>query len=231
MKYFYFLVIFISITSFAQERNEHTMRLMITDVGIFPLKVINVATNEVVSTDAGGYFTIKVQAADELALIENEFYQLKYFVKKEDLQNNLIRIYPEPLTEVLREVNVQKITSKSLGLNAAEINKYIYKRNPNPNMDFKAMFLWLLGKMKKNKGEEFVLRRPTEMNPYVAGLPRSVMTDYLKIPDELVEKFYYYLNDDYVIDQYIKNGDEAKWRMYLLDKSFEFLEQENAPVR
>ena len=231
MKYFYFLVIFISITSFAQERNEHTMRLMITDVGIFPLKVINVATNEVVSTDAGGYFTIKVQAADELALIENEFYQLKYFVKKEDLQNNLIRIYPEPLTEVLREVNVQKITSKSLGLNAAEINKYIYKRNPNPNMDFNAMFLWLLGKMKKNKGEEFVLRRPTEMNPYVAGLPRSVMTDYLKIPDELVEKFYYFLNDDYVIDQYIKNNDEAKWRMHLLDKSFEFLEQENAPVR
>lgn len=231
MKYFYFLVIFISITSFAQERNEHKMRLMITDVGIFPLKVINVATNEVVSTDAGGYFTIKVQAVDELALIENEFYQLKYFVKKEDLQNNLIRIYPEPLTEVLREVNVQKITSKSLGLNAAEINKYIYKRNPNPNMDFKAMFLWLLGKMKKNKGEEFVLRRPTEMNPYVAGLPRSVMTDYLKIPDELVEKFYYYLNDDYVIDQYIKSGDEAKWRMHLLDKSFEFLEQENAPVR
>ena len=231
MKYFYFLVIFISITSFAQERNEHKMRLMITDVGIFPLKVINVATNEVVSTDAGGYFTIKVQAADELALIENEFYQLKYFVKKEDLQNNLIRIYPEPLTEVLREVNVQKITSKSLGLNSAEINKYIYKRNPNPNMDFKAMFLWLLGKMKKNKGEEFVLRRPTEMNPYVAGLPRSVMTDYLKIPDELVEKFYYFLNDDYVIDQYIKSGDEAKWRMHLLDKSFEFLEQENAPVR
>ena len=231
MKYFYFLVIFISITSFAQERNEHKMRLMITDVGIFPLKVINVATNEVVSTDAGGYFALKVQAADELALIENEFYQLKYFVKKEDLQNNLIRIYPEPLTEVLREVNVQKITSKSLGLNAAEINKYIYKRNPNPNMDFKAMFLWLLGKMKKNKGEEFVLRRPTEMNPYVAGLPRSVMTDYLKIPDELVEKFYYYLNDDYVIDQYIKNNDEAKWRMHLLDKSFEFLEQENAPVR
>lgn len=231
MKYFYFLVIFISITSFAQERNEHKMRLMITDVGIFPLKLINVATNEVVSTDAGGYFALKVQPSDELALIENEFYQLKYFVKKEDLQNNLIRIYPEPLTEVLREVNVQKITSKSLGLNAAEINKYIYKRNPNPNMDFKAMFLWLLGKMKKNKGEEFVLRRPTEMNPYVAGLPRSVMTDYLKIPDELVEKFYYYLNDDYVIDQYIKSGDEAKWRMHLLDKSFEFLEQENAPVR
>ncbi|SFO08196.1 hypothetical protein SAMN05421741_11948 [Paenimyroides ummariense] len=231
MKYFYFLVFLVSITSFAQERNEHKMRLMITDVSIFPLKVINVTTKEVVSTDAGGYFTINVQPNDELALIENEFYQLKYFMKKEDLQNTVIRIYPEPLTEVLREIEVEKITSKSLGIDAAEINKYIYKRNPNPNMDFKAMFLWLLGKMKKNKGEEFVERRPTDMNPYVAGLPRSVMTDYLKIPDELVEKFYYYLNDDYVIDQYIKSGDEAKWRMHLLDKSFQFLEQENIPLR
>ena len=231
MKYFYFLVFLVSTTSFAQERSEHKMRLMITDVGIFPLKVINVTTKEVVSTDAGGYFTINVQPNDELALIENEFYQLKYFMKKEDLQNTVIRIYPEPLTEVLREIKVEKITSKSLGLNSAEINKYIYKRNPNPNMDFKAMFLWLLGKMKKNKGEEFVERKPTDMNPYVASLPRSIMTDYLKIPDELVEKFYYYLNDDYVIDQYIKNGDEAKWRMYLLDKSFQFLEQENIPLR
>jgi len=231
MKYFYFLAFLVSAVSFAQDRNEHKMRLMITEVSIFPLKVINVATNEVVSTDAGGYFAINVQANDELALIENEFYQLKYFVKKEDLQNSLIRIYPEPLTEVLREIKVEKITSKSLGLNSAEINKYIYKRNPNPNMDFKAMFLWLLSKMKKNKGEEFAERRPTDMNPYVAGLPRSVMTDYLKIPDELVEKFYYYLNDDYVIDQYIKNNDEAKWRMHLLDKSFQFLEQENIPLR
>lgn len=231
MKYFYFLVFLVSTASFAQDRNEHKMRLMITEVSIFPLKVINVATKEVVSTDSGGYFSINVQPNDELALIENEFYQLKYFVKAEDLQNNLIRIYPEPLTEVLREIKVEKITSKSLGLNSAEINKYIYKRNPNPNMDFKAMFLWLLSKMKKNKGEEFVERRPTDMNPYVAGLPRSVITDYLKIPDELVEKFYYYLNDDYVIDQYIKNGDEAKWRMHLLDKSFQFLEQENIPLR
>ncbi len=231
MKYFYFLVFLVSATSFAQERSEHKMRLMITDVSIFPLKVINVTTKEVVSTDAGGYFTINVQPNDELALIENEFYQLKYFIKKEDLQNTVIRIYPEPLTEVLREIEVEKITSKSLGLNSAEINKYIYKRNPNPNMDFKAMFLWLLGKMKKSKGEEFVERKPTDMNPYVASLPRSVMTDYLRIPDELVEKFYYYLNDDYVIDQYIKSGDEAKWRMYLLDKSFQFLEQENIPLR
>lgn len=229
MKYFYFLVFLVSITSFAQERSEHKMRLMITDVGIFPLKVINVATKEVVSTDAGGYFTINVQPNDELALIENEFYQLKYFMKKEDLQNTVIRIYPEPLTEVLREIKVEKITAKSLGIDAAEINKYVYKNNLN--MDLKAIFEWIFGKKNKDKVEHFVVRKPTDMNPYVAGLPRSVMTDYLKIPDELVEKFYYYLNDDYVIDQYIKSGDEAKWRMYLLDKSFQFLEQENIPLR
>nr|WP_298004480.1 hypothetical protein [uncultured Flavobacterium sp.] len=68
-------------------------------------------------------------------------------------------------------------------------------------------------------------------NPYVAALPKTVMTDYLKIPDSLVEKFYYFMNDDYLIDQYIKSGDEPKWRMHLLDKSFQFLEQEQPKER
>ncbi len=233
MKYIFFLVLLVSTVSFAQDRNQYKMRLMITESGILPLKVINVSTQEVVLTDVAGYFDIKIKPNDELALIENEFYQLKYFIKVNDLENTIIRIYPEPLSEVLREVTVNKITSKSLGFNSAEINKHIFKRNPNANMDFKAMFMWLLKKISKNKGdlEEFVERSPTQMNPYVAGLPRSVMTGYLKIPDELVEKFYYYLNDDYVIDEYIKSGDEAKWRMYLLDKSFQFLEQENIPLR
>lgn len=226
MKYFYFLVFLVSTASFAQERNEHKMRLMITEVGIFPLKVINVTTKEVVLTDAGGYFVINVQPNDELALIENEFYQLKYFIKKEDLQNNIIRIYPEPLTEVLREIKVEKITAKSLGIDGETIKNNTY--STNTNMDFMAIFVWLFGKKQKTKTkiEVLVARKSTEMNPYVAGLPRSVMTDYLKIPDELVEKFYYYLNDDYIVDEYIKSGDEAKWRMYLLDKSFQFLEQE-----
>src|SRR5690606_7418884 len=126
MKNLYFLLFFVSFVSIAQDRNEYKIRLMITEVGIFPLKVINLSTKEVVSTDAGGYFTMNVQPNDELALIENEFYQLKYFIKADDLQNKIIRIYPEPLTEVLSEIKVEKITSKSLGLNSAEINKYIY---------------------------------------------------------------------------------------------------------
>lgn len=231
MKYFYFLVFLVSTASFAQDRNEYKMRLMITEVGIFPLKVINVATKEVVLTDAGGYFVINVQPNDELALIENEFYQLKYFVKTEDLQNNIVRIYPEPLTEVLREIKVEKITAKSLGIDGETIKNNTY--STNTNMDFMAIFVWLFGKKQKNKTktEVLVARKSTDMNPYVAGLPRSVITDYLKIPDELVEKFYYYLNDDYIVDEYIKNGDEAKWRMHLLDKSFEFLELENTPLR
>ncbi len=229
MKYIYFLVLLVSTVSFAQDRNQYKMRLMITEVGIFPLKVINVATQEVVLTDVAGYFDIKIKPNDELALIENEFYQLKYFVKANDLENTIIRIYPEPLTEVLREIKVEKITSKSLGINAAEINKYVYKNNLN--MDLKAIFEWLFGKTKKDNVEKLVARRSTDMNPYVAGLPREIMTGYLKIPEELVEKFYYYLNDDYVIDQYIKSGDEAKWRMHLLDKSFQFLEQEQVNER
>ncbi|UUV22023.1 hypothetical protein [Paenimyroides aestuarii] len=229
MKYLYFLLFFVSINSFAQNRNLHKMRLM-AEANAFPLKVINQNTNEIVTTDSGGFFVMNVQEADELALVENEFYQLKYQLKSSDLQSSIVRIYAEPLDMVLQEVEVERITSKSLGIDAASINKYIYKRNPNPNMDFKALFLWVASKLRKKK-EASLLRAPHEMNPYVASLPRSVITEYLKIPEDLVEKFYYFMNDDYLIDQYIKNGEEAKWRMHLLDKSFQFLEQQQPQER
>lgn len=229
MKYLYFLLFFVSINSFAQNRNPHKMRLM-AEVNAFPLKVINQNTNEIVTTDSGGFFEMNVQEADELALVENEFYQLKYQLKSSDLQSSIVRIYAEPLNMVLQEVEVERITSKSLGIDAASINKYIYKRNPNPNMDFKALFLWVASKLRKKK-EASLLRASHEMNPYVASLPRSVITEYLKIPENLVEKFYYFMNDDYLIDQYIKNGEEAKWRIHLLDKSFQFLEQQQPQER
>ena len=90
MKYIYFLVLLVSTVSFAQDRNQYKMRLMITESGILPLKVINVSTQEVVLTDVAGYFDIKIKPNDELALIENEFYQLKYFIKVNDLENTII---------------------------------------------------------------------------------------------------------------------------------------------
>lgn len=231
MKYFYFLIFLVPFTSLTQERSQHKLRLMISESRILPLTVMNVSTKETVVTDVAGYFSMYIKPEDELLLINSEFYQLKYNIKSIDLKEPIIRIYPESLSEVLNEVTVNSVTSKSLGLNSAEINKYIYKRNPNANMDFKAIFEWLFGKKKKDNVAQFVQRRSTDMNPYVAALPREVITNYLKIPNELVEKFYYYLNDDYIVDEYIKSGDEAKWRMHLLDKAFQFLEQENIPIR
>ena len=226
MKYSYVLVFLVPICSFAQQRNEYKARLMGTETEAFPLKVINKTTSETVTTDVAGYFDMQLQANDELVLQENDYYQLDYLVKPTDLQNNIVRIYPEPLTTVLREVEVETISAKSLGIDSEQI--IANSPNFNPNMDFMAIFRWLFGKKKKRKTyEEITLRKLQEKNPYVANLPKEVMTDYLKIPDSLVESFYYFMNDDYEVDEYIKQGDEAKWRMHLLDKSFQFLEREN----
>lgn len=228
MKYAYFLLFFISVAAVAQTRSEYKMRLMVNEISALPLTVINSSTNETVKTDVAGYFVMQIQTSDELVLQENDLYQLQYQIRASDLQNTLIRIYPQPLTTVLEEVKVEQITAKSLGIDA----NTIIDNTPNMNMDFFAMISWLVKKVKKKRSDnEIKLRSKNEMNPYVAALPRSVMTDYLKIPDSLVEKFYYFMNDDYVIDQYIRNDDEAKWKIHLLDKSFEFLEQENATER
>ena len=228
MKYIYVLVFFVSICGFAQQRNDYKVRLMGSETTAFPLKVINTTTSETATTDVAGYFVMQLQESDELVLQENDYYQLKYLIKATDLENKIVRIYPEPLTTVLKEVEVETISSKSLGVDRKTIaDNTVY--NVNPNMDFKALFLWVVNKLHKPKPVD-TRRAPHEMNPYVANLPRSIITDYLKIPDSLVEKFYYFMNDDYEVDEYIKQGDEAKWKMHLLDKSFQFLEQQNISV-
>lgn len=231
MKYLYFLIIMLSINGLAQERNTYKLRIMGDDFQAFPLKVVNTTTDETVVTDAAGFFSMSLKANDELVLVENDFYQLQYQMKQADFIHNIVRIYPESKMTMLKEVEIQTVSAKSLGIDA----ETIIKNTPsmNMNMDFMAMISWLVKKIKKKSSDSGIkLRDRNEVNPYVAGLPREVITDYLKIPDELVDKFYYFLNDDYLIDEYIKQNDEAKWKIYLLEKSFEFLEQEkNASER
>ncbi|HLW63590.1 MAG TPA: hypothetical protein VKY33_09345 [Flavobacterium sp.] len=222
MKYFYFLIVILSFKSFGQERNEYKFRIMTNEISALPLQIQNISTQELTETDAAGYFSMLIKPGDKLVLTENDFYTMEYFIKSTDLDESIVRIYPESKSTVLKEVEVSKISTKSLGIDSKAIIENTY--NPNLNMDFKAMFLWLVRKMKKKQSvETFVLRKPYEMNPYVASLPRTIVTDYLKIPENQVEAFYYFMNDDYLIDTYIRQNDEPKWRMHLLEKSIEFL--------
>lgn len=226
MKYFYILITLFSFSLYAQTGTEKTLRIMATEKNVFPLKVINLTTKEETSTDSGGFFKMTVNIGDELVLKENAFYQLSYKISSDHLTQSIVRIYPEPINTVLQEVKVETISSKSLGIDGATIQKSTIKQNPN--MDIMALIGWVVNAFKKEKSpvKEIVQRNSLEKNTYVASLPRSVITDYLKIPDDLVDKFYYYLYDDYVVDEYIKNGEEEKWKFHLLDKSYKFLEEE-----
>src|SRR5690606_8015851 len=193
MKYIYFLFFLVSINTFSQERTAYKGRIMATETQVFPLKIINLTTSDEVLTDVAGYFTMHFQAEDHLVLAANDYYKLDYRVRYADLQNNLLRLNPDTLSTVLKEVEIYNVTTKSLGITAESNKNSTY--STNINMDFVAMFLWVIGKFKKDKTEEKSkvekLRPPTMQNPYVAALPKTVMTDYLKIPDSLVEKFYY----------------------------------------
>lgn len=228
MRNCYFIIFLISSLCVAQNRETYNLRVMLNELKSFPLTIKNVTTNEIVETDAAGYFKLNIAENDIIGL-ENNYYELHHRISSNDLAAKTIRLYPKSLSTELHEVQVHTVSSKSLGLDAAEINKYIYKRNPNPNMDFKAMFFWLLDKLSSNKKNDVIKRKPNEPNPYVASLPKSIMTDYLKIPEDFIDDFYVYLSTDYVVDDYIKNNEEDKWRFHLLEQSIRFLELEGIP--
>lgn len=225
MKNIYLLIVICTLNCLAQERNQYKGRIIVTEVQAFPLKVINLTTKQQVSTDQGGYFSMNLQVDDILTLESNDYYQLSYVIKSSDLDQQIFRLYPESLNTVLKTIEINKISTKSLGIDSKQIAKTIPQKHYN--MDFKAMFVWLFSKFKKDKIENVLeLRGTNEQNPYVASLPKNIMTDYLKIPEHLIEKFYYFMNDDYIVDEYIRNNQEEKWRLYLLEKSFDFLKSE-----
>ena len=231
MKNCYFLLLLFTSFVFGQNRQEYQLRIQLSELEAFPLKVKNTSTNEVVVTDEAGYFKMLISNGDKIVLEENSYYEANYIIKPNDLNQTIIRIPVLLISTELKNVEVQNVTSKSLGLDAAEINKYIYKRNPNPNMDFKALAFWLVNALRKKKGNIDNYREPNTPNPYVKSLPRNIITNYLKIPDDYVDKFYIYMGTDFEVDQYIKEGNEDKWRFYLLEKAFTFLEQEGIPIQ
>lgn len=226
MKYIYLLIILLPFKNYGQDSVAYTLRIMLNETEAFPLKVLNENTEELVETDQAGYFSMRLSAGDRILILENDYCSLDYKIKSNDLTQSIIRIYPESKSTVLEEVEISQISAKSLGIDSKTIMANTY--NPNPNMDFKAMFLWLISKMKRKQKLEIVLRKPHEKNPYVASLCRSIITDYLKIPGNQVEAFYYFMNDDYLIDTYIQQQDEAQWKMHLLEKSIEFLNQSSS---
>lgn len=227
MKYVYLFFIICTINSFAQTSNLHKGRVIATELQAFPIKVINLTTKEEAVTDKAGYFNLTMNVNDVITLAPNSFYEITYIVKTTDLNQKLLRLYPETIGTVLKTIEINNVTTKSLGIDSKQIAATLPQKHYN--MDFKALFVWLIGKIIKDKDENenaIELRGLNEQNPYVASLPKNIMTDYLKIPENLIEKFYYFMNDDYIVDEYIKNNEEEKWRLYLLDKSFTFLKNE-----
>lgn len=168
--------------------------------------VVNLQTEDAVSTQSGGYFSIPVQAGDSLMLSSIQFKGIKIIIKEEDLSKELLFIRMQPLMYQIQEVKVfqyKNINAVALGIIPKGIKSYTPTErklnaasNPyytglsvsvDPLLNFFSGRTAMLKKELIVEGKEFQLRKIENM------FEQEYFINKLKIPAEYVKGFHYFL--------------------------------------
>jgi len=171
--------------------------------------VINTATEKAAITEENGYFSIPVSEGDTLMLSSIRFKGLKIGITKEDLALDIFFIKMEPLMQQLDEVQVfqyKNINAVALGIipkgqktytpaerrykSATGLNAQI---GLNTSLTIDPLFNMLSGRSAMLKKAVEVERKEFMMDKIDAMYDKDFFVEKLKIPEEYIKGFYYYI--------------------------------------
>lgn len=183
------------------------------------IHVINLSKRNGAITDARGYFQIKAKVSDTLQFSAVNLKATRYVLKESDLSNDLLLIKMESLITELEEVaiiNYKNINAVALGIIPANQRTYTpAERKLAASEDFKwySPLLIPLGGMSVDGlinsisgrttmlKKELVVERKELLQAKTSDyFERKYFIETLKIPDEYVDGFLFYIveNEKYV---------------------------------
>jgi len=171
--------------------------------------VINMATEKAAITAENGYFSISVTEGDTLMLSSIHFKGLKISITKEDLSLDIFFINMEPLMQQLDEVQVfqyKNINAVALGIIPKGQKTYTpaerrYKTATgldaqiglNTSLTIDPLFNMLSGRTAMLRKAIEVERKEFMMDKIDAMYDKEIFIEKLKIPEEYIRGFYYYI--------------------------------------
>jgi len=205
--------------------------------------IINLNTEDAATTHEGGYFSLPVNVGDTIMLSSIQLKGLRYAVKEEDMEKELVFIRMEPILHQLREVIVQNyknINAEDLGIIPRGIKSYTSAgRKLKTADDWNAqigsvtidpLFNMLSGRTAMLKKELIVERKESLLQRIDNMFENEYFVQQLKIPEEYVNGFQYYLveNDRFAATMNTKNKTLATFIMgELAIKYLEIIAVEN----
>jgi hypothetical protein len=177
--------------------------------------LINLKSKETTLTEHGGYFSIKASVGDSLVFSSVQFKALKVAVKETDFNKELFFVKMDPIVRFLDEVRFNEyknINAVSLGIispntkhytpaerklrTAEELHWYSPLLIPLGGMSVDGMLNSVSGRTAMLKKEVEVEKKETLMDKVEGWFEKKYFIQTLKIPEDYVKGFEYYIVED-----------------------------------
>ncbi len=220
--------LFISFFLSAQERRTLQGRVVSDGdaIGVPAAFVINVKAGLETKTDALGNFTIEAAVGDKLAVYNSKIQVREFIVKEESFKENPFTVSVQITAYELKEIVIQdSINSVALGIVPKNQKKYthvekkIYTAN---STSIDALLNLVTGKTRALKLDLKTEKKEMLMEKINYLYTEDELTDDLKIPEEYIKGFIFYVAEDKEFSEALKAKNEtmAKFLMQGLAKDY-----------
>lgn len=212
--------------------------------------IINISTIAGAVSDKEGYFSIKAKANDTIIFSAVFLEKKKYVIKKEDIANKLFLVSINPNTEYLKEVTVTEypnINAVSLGILQSQPKSYTKaERNllaagtfhwysplliPLGGMSVDGLLNAISGRGKMLKKELIIERKEILQEKTLDYFSKSYMTSTLLIPEEYVDGFVYYVDDNEQFKSVMESKNKTQITFVLHQLAVEYLNLKEIPLK
>lgn len=182
--------------------------------------IINLANKNSTISENGGYFKIKAKVNDTIMFSAIHLEARKIVITKKDFGPNLLFIKLKIHTKHIKEImitNGDGINAESLGLVKKGQKQYTPAERRlktasaldgqwglNTAFSIDPLFNWLSGRTKQLKKELEVERKEFLQEKIINNFERDYIIQILKIPDEYVDGYIFYVVEDQTLVDAIK---------------------------
>ncbi len=168
--------------------------------------IINLKSEKATLTERGGYFSINASVGDTLMFSAVQFKGLKLALKESDFMKELFFVKLEPLIRLLDEVKINEyknINAVSLGIISPNMKHYmpaerkLYTATSGGGiLPVDPILNWMSGRTAMLKKEVEVEKKELLMNKIDGWYEEKYFIQTLKIPENYVKGFKYYIVQD-----------------------------------
>ena len=217
------LFIFLSIAHLGMAQNPFSKKIkgkiVANTSDLEGIYIANLRTNHTTITANRGYFEIEATIGDTLLFSAIQFKGLQFKVEKKDFEGDLLFVKMEPLVHQLDEVVVHQyknINAVSLGIIPAGQKTYtpaerkLYTATQGSGVvSIDAIINRISGRTAMLKKEIAVEKKELLLDKIEYWFQKEFFTEKLKIPEDYVAGFKYYLVDSEKFSKAIKEKNKT----------------------